>query len=116
MTMGAFTDEIHAKGKGSDEISAEAFRKTYPSSSKCEELGLELFLGDICTHNLILYLSVLEKQEQGDGTDIVFNGQLARIVHVDLDHLCLTFDLTGELVENGTDHFTGTAPLGPEID
>jgi hypothetical protein len=116
MTMGRITDEIHAKGKGSDEIYAEALKKTYSSSSKCEELGLELFFGDICTHNLIFNLSVLEKQEQWDGTDIVFYGQLTRIVHVDLGHLCMTFDLAGELVENGANHFTGTAPLCPEID
>lgn len=85
-------------------------------SSQCEKLGFELFFGDVCTDDLIFHFTVFEKQEQRNGFYAVFHSKVAGFIHIDLGHFCLTFDLCGELFEDGTDHFARTAPFCPEID
>lgn len=85
-------------------------------SGEGEQLRLQLILGDIGADDLILDFTVLEEEQERDGLDVVFDRQFACFVDVDLYDFCLTFQLTRELVEDGSDHFAGTAPFRPEID
>jgi hypothetical protein len=84
--------------------------------SQCEKLGFELFFGNVGTDDLIFHFTVFEKQEQRDGFYAVFHSKAAGFIYIDLGDFCLTFDLGGELLEDGTDHFARTAPSCPEID
>lgn len=82
---------------------------------ECEELGLELLFGDVCADDLVFNFAIFEEEKERDGFDVVFHGEVAGFIDVDLADFCLAFDFAGELVEEGGDHFTRAAPFRPEI-
>ena len=85
-------------------------------SGQGEEFCLELIFGDAGADDLILHFAVLEKQEKRDRANVVFDREIASIVDVDFADLCLVAEFSGELVDDGPDHFAWAAPFGPEID
>ncbi len=84
-------------------------------SGEGQQLGFELLLGDIGTNDLVFDLAIFEKQEQGDGADIVFHRKFAGVVHIEFANLGLSLQIRGNLVEHGAYHFAGAAPVGPKI-
>ncbi len=81
-----------------------------------QELRLELVLGDAGADDLVLHFAVLEEEQEGDRADAVFDGELAGVVDIDLADLGAAGDVGGELIDDGSDHFAGAAPFGPEVD
>ena len=65
--------------------------------------------------NLLGHLPLLEEQQRGNGLDAVFRGQGLLLINVhfaDPDPASVFF---GQLIQNGPEHFAGTAPFRPEI-
>ena len=85
-------------------------------SGQSEQLGLELILGHAGADDLVLHFAVLEEQEERDRADIVFHCEVTRVVDIDLADFGLVAKLAGELIDDRSDHFAGSAPFGPEID
>ena len=85
-------------------------------SGQSKQLCFELILGDAGTDDLILHFAVLEEQEKRDRADIVFHRKVASIVDIDLADFGLVADFAGELIDDRTNHFAGSAPFGPEVD
>lgn len=81
-----------------------------------EQLGFELLLGNIGSHDLVFNFSVLEKEQKRNRANTVFHREFTGVIDVDFAHLCLTSDVVGQLIDDGTDRLAGTAPFGPEID
>lgn len=86
------------------------------NSGEGEQLGLELVFGDVGANDLILDLAIFEEQQKWDGAHAVFDGEFAGFIDIDLADFGLAIDFGGELIEDGTDHFAGTAPFRPEVD
>jgi hypothetical protein len=82
---------IYAKEKGSDDEFVKAWWKPSLYLSESKELRFELIHGYVCTNYLILYFTVLEKEKQGDRPNIIFHGQLAGVIDINLRYLRLTF-------------------------
>lgn len=111
---------LNPKGCGSAKEKASPARgrgleKPGGGSGERQKFGLELVLGDVRADDLVFHFAVFEKQQERDGFDVVFHREVAGFIDIDLADLRLAFDLAGELVENGADHFAGSAPFGPEI-
>src|ERR1041385_4909789 len=85
------------------------------SRSDAVELGLEVALA-AQADDLIGHFAALENQESWDGADAVLSSQALEVVDVELGDLDLAIVFGGELVQDGGDHFAGTAPFGPEVD
>ena len=78
------------------------------------EAGFELTLA-FQTDNLLRDLALLEEEQRGNGLDAVFRGQGLLLINVhfaDPDPASVFF---GQLIQNGPEHFAGTAPFRPEI-
>lgn len=60
--------------------------------------------------------TALEQQERGDGAHPKLRGEFAVIVDVDLRNGELAFVFGRELLQNGSNHFAGSAPRCPEVD
>ena len=85
-------------------------------SGEGEKLGLELLLGGSGTNDLVLDFAIFEEEQERDGADIVFDGEIAGFIDVDLADFCLSGDFLAKLIDDGADHFAGATPFGPEID
>jgi len=81
-----------------------------------QQLGFQLILGDIGTDDLVFDFTVLEKQQERNGTNAIFHGEITRLIHIDFADFGLSFDVIGELIDDRTDSFARSAPFGPEID
>lgn len=74
-----------------------------------------MLFGDTGSDDLVLDLAVLEEQKQGNRADIVFHGELTRVIDVYLGDFRLAFDFGRQLIEDGADHLAGAAPFRPEV-
>ena len=77
--------------------------------------GLHVGAGGHQAHLAVDLLAVLEEDDGGDGHDAVAHGQLGLIVHVHLADDGLVAVLLSQLLDHGTQHAAGTAPIGPEV-
>lgn len=65
---------------------------------------------------LIDDFAAFEEDEVRDGANAVFGGELLLGVDVDFADLDGVAFFFGEFVEDGSEHFAGTAPFRPEVD
>ncbi len=75
-----------------------------------------MILGDAGADDLIFHFAVLEEQKEGNRAYVVFHREVACVVDIDLADFGLIADFAGKLIDDGSDHFAGAAPFGPEID
>src|SRR5258708_23770709 len=91
-----------------------AITPAWPGSDEFVEAGPEIALAAEAD-NLFGHLAVLEQEKRGNGAYAVFGGEGLMLIDVHLADVHAAGILVGEFVEDGGDHFAGTAPFRPEI-
>jgi hypothetical protein len=87
---------------------------SYESKSDTQ-LGFNALPGMLGANKLIRNLSIFEDKKGRDRLDAVFGRQSLFLIHIHLPHHDLTRVILRNLLKQGGNHPTGSAPLGPEI-
>lgn len=78
------------------------------------EAGFEILL-TARADDLIGYLTLLEKQQCGNGMDPILGGKILVVVNVDLADSDAAIELLCQVIQDGREHLARPAPFSPKI-